>query len=93
MTIAILAGVAVGLIGFIPYAVAGDRLRKNPASATAVQAVTLIAGFVASFAILAVGAVLCIAFFRDLALPFAIAEVAALLVAAAAFGAKKLVRK
>ena len=53
----------------------------------------MLLGVLGSFVLLAAAVVVCIVFFRDLVFPFVLAEVAALTVAAIAFGVSRMIRR
>ena len=90
MVAAILVGVLAGVVGFAPYLIAGRLIRRSAKAGGAGQAITLIGAFVLSFAVLAIAVVICVNISRDMALPFALAEVGTLLVATAIFGLRRL---
>lgn len=93
MVAAILLGILVGVCAFCPL-VAGMRLaRKATPSSNIGHAGGLLLGVLGSFIILAVAVIICIAAFRDAALPFVLAEAGALVVAAVVFGIVRIVRR
>lgn len=91
MLVAILVGVIVGALSFVPLMKGMDLARKATPTSNFGHAGALLLGVLISFVILAVAVVLCIVFFRDLVLPFALAEVGALIVAAVAFGISRMI--
>ena len=93
MLVAILVGVIVGALAFVPLIKGMDLARNATPTSNFGHAGALLLGVLVSFVILAVAVVLCIVFFRDLVLPFALAEVGALIVAAVAFGVSRMIRR
>lgn len=93
MLAAILVGVIVGAIAFAPLIKGMDLARKATPTSNFGHAGALLLGVLVSFVILAAAVVVCIAFFRDLVLPFALAEVGALIAAATAFGVSRMIRR
>lgn len=93
MFVAVLVGIVVGLGAFAPL-VAGMNLARNATPTSNLgHAGALLLGVLGSFAILAVAVVACIVLFRDFVLPFVLAEVGALIVAAIVFGVSKMIRR
>ena len=93
MAIAILLGAVLGVVGFIPLFI-GLRLTKHVTATSNFGYMSiLIISLVVSFVLLFVFAILCAMFFRDVALPFALAEAVGLSVCAIVFGVKRMVRK
>ena len=93
MAIAILLGAVLGVVGFIPLFIGLRLTRHVTATSNFGYMSILIISLVVSFVLLFVFAILCVAFFRDVALPFALAEAVGLSVAAIAFGLRRMVRK
>ena len=79
MAAAIVVGALFGIAGFLPL-VAGLRMTRRVTDTS-------------NLGHAGAAAIACVALARDLVLPFVLAEVAALCIAAVAFGFSKLVRK
>ena len=91
--VAIAAGIVVGVAAFAPLVFGMNLARNATPTSNFGHAGALLLGVLGSFVILAVAVVLCIVFFRDLVLPFVLAEVAALTVAAIVFGVSRMIRR
>lgn len=93
MFVAILLGIVVGVLGFLPL-VAGLRLtRQANAGSNMVSMSMLLLGVLVSMLVLALPLIIVVLNFRDLVFPFVLAEAIALVVAAIVYGVVKLVRK
>ena len=93
MVVAIVAGLCVGVLSFMPL-VFGLRMARNASPTSNLgHAGALLLGVLLSFVILAVCLVVCLVAFRDVAVPFAVAEAGALIVFAVVYGFKVMVRK
>ena len=90
---AILIGAAVGVAGFTPLVYGMNKARMATPTSNFGHAGSLLLGVLLSFVALAVATVLCVMFFRDLAVPFVLAEAVGLIAAAVAFGVTKQLRK
>ena len=90
---AIVAGALVGVAGFYPLVFGMNKARMATPTSNLGHAGALLLGVLLSFLVLAVAVVICIAAFRDYVLPFVLAEVGALIVAAIAFGVSKMIRR
>ena len=90
---AVLVGIVIGVISFVPLVFGMNKARMATPTSNLGHAGALLLGVLLSFVILAVAVVLCIVFFRDLVLPFVLAEVAALIVAAIAFGVSRMINR
>ncbi len=90
---AIVLGALAGIGGFIPLAWSLRLARRVTDTSNLSHAGSLLLGVLISVIVIFVAAILCIVFARDLVLPFVIAEVLALSVAAIAFGLSSIVRK
>lgn len=86
MVIAIILGVIAGIAGFAPLVVALARTKHNPKTGNFAPMAKLLIGLVVSFAILAICAVLYVAFDKPNALPFVLAEALTLCIIAIAYG-------
>lgn len=93
MVVAIVLGAVAGFVGFLPL-FAGLRLTKQVTETSNLGHMgALLLSVFASFIILFASTIGCIFIARDLLLPFALAEVAALSVTAICFGVTRLIRK
>lgn len=93
MFVAILLGIVVGVLGFLPL-VGGLRLtRQANAGSNMVSMSMLLLGVIVSMLVLAIPLIIVVLNFRDLIFPFVLAEAIALVVAAIVYGVVKLVRK
>ena len=90
---AIVVGIVVGVAAFVPLVWGMNKARKATSTSNLGHAGALLLGVLGSFVILAAAVVVCIVAFRDVVLPFVLAEVAALSVAAVLFGVSTLVRR
>ena len=86
-------GALAGLVGFLPLLFGLRMTRKTVSAGVAGSMMVLFVALLASFVILVMTAVVCIAFDRGLALPFVGAEVIALSAVAIAYGVRTVVRK
>ena len=93
MIVAIVMGAVVGLAGFAPLVFGMNKARMATPTSNLGHAGSLLLGVLLSFVVLAVPMVACIVAFRDYVLPFVLAEVAALVVAAVAFGVSRMIRR
>ena len=91
--VAVLLGIVVGIVGFAPLVYGMNLARKATPTSNFGHAGALLLGVLVSFVVLAASVVVCIALFRELTLPFVLAEVGALVVAAVAFGITRMVRR
>lgn len=93
MAAAIVLGALFGVAGFLPL-VAGLRMTRRVTDTSNLgHAGALLLGVLVSVIVIFAAAIACVVLARDLVLPFVLAEVAALCIAAVAFGFSKLVRK
>lgn len=93
MVLAIVLGVLSGVLGFLPL-VAGLVLAKKATSTSNLgHAGALLLGVLFSFVILVAALFACAGIARDVLLPFALAEIGVLVIAAIGFGVYRLVRK
>ncbi len=93
MVAAIVLGALSGVLGFLPL-FGGLRLARRVTETSNLGHMgLLLLSVLASFLILFVTLIVCVVTARDLVLPFALAEVLALIVVAIGFGVVKLVRK
>ena len=93
MVLAIIAGIVVGALAFAPLVAGMNLARRATPTSNFGHAGALLLGVLGSFAVLAVAVVVCIAAFRSLVLPFVLAEVGALIVAAIVFGVSRMIRR
>lgn len=93
MFVAILLGIVVGVLGFLPL-IGGLRLtRKANAGNNMVSMSMLLLGLLVSMLVLALPLIIVVLNWRDLVFPFVLAEAIALVVTAIVYGVVKLVRK
>ena len=90
---AIVVGIAVGAACFAPLVFGMNLARKATPTSNFGHAGSLLLGVLVSFVVLGGAMLLCVAFFRDVAISFVLAEAAGLAAAAVAFGISKNVRK
>lgn len=90
---AIAVGIIVGVVAFCPLVWGMNKARKATPTSNLGHAGALLLGVLGSFVILAAAVIVCIAAFRDVVVPFVLAEVVALSVAAVVFGVSTLVRR
>lgn len=93
MVVAIILGLIVGAVGFLPLIGGANLARKATPTSNFGHAGALLLGVFGSFAIIVVPMIVCIAFFRDVAVPMVLAEAAALIVVAVVYGIMRMVRK
>lgn len=86
MVAAILAGIAIALVGFMPYAVVMKRSRKMMAEGSLNGVKWLLITFFISFAVLLIAVIVCSKVAHDVVLYFAIAEILAFIVVVIAYG-------
>ena len=86
MVIAIVLGVVIAIVGFLPYAFATTRARKMSSGDTMGHLKWLLVTFFISFAILVIALVVCTKVAHDVALAFAAAEILTFIVAIIALG-------
>ena len=93
MLVAIVLGIVVGALAFLPLIGGMNLARKATPTSNVGHAGGLLLGVLGSFAILAVAVVVCIVAFRPYVLAFTLAEVGALTVAAIVFGVSRMIRR
>lgn len=93
MAAAIVLGALSGLVGFLPLLGSLRMTKRVTKTSNLGHMGALLLGVLVSFLLLFGAALACIIAARDLALPFALAEVLALIAVAIGFGVVKLVRK
>ena len=93
MFVAIVVGIVVGVGCFAPLIFGMNKARMATPTSNFGHAGSLLLGVLISFVVLAVATVVCVKFFRDLTVPFAMAEAGGLIVAAIVFGVMKQLRK
>lgn len=93
MIVAILLGICAGAVGFMPL-LGGLLLTKRSRHAGVGSSMfLLVVGLLVSFAFLVGCAFICVSIDRPNALPFVLAEVIALSVAAISYGVWSIIRK
>ena len=90
---AILIGALVGVACFAPLVFGMNKARSASPTSNLGHAGSLLLGVLISFVILGGAMVVCALFFRDVAIPFVLAEAAGLAATAVAFGISKNLRK
>ena len=93
MAVAIVLGVLAGIVGFLPLFGSLQLAKRATKTSNLGHMGSLLLGVLVSFLLLFGAALACILLARDLALPFTLAEVLALIVVAIGFGIMRLVRK
>ena len=93
MAVAIVLGALSGAAGFLPLYGSLQLAKRVTRTSNIGHMGALLLGVLVSFVILFCTAIACVLLARDLALPFLLAEVLALIVVAIGFGVAKLVRK
>ena len=93
MFVAVLIGIVVGVAGFYPLVFGMNKARMATPTSRLGHAGSLLLGVLISFVFLGVAMVVCALFFRDVAVPFVLAEAAGIAVAAVAFGISKNLRR
>lgn len=93
MAIAIVVGALAGIAGFAPLFAGLRMTRRVTDTSNLGHAGALLLGVLISVAVLFVSAIACALLARDMVLPFVLAEVVTLSVAAIGFGVSTLVRK
>ena len=93
MVIAIVLGLACGVIGFLPLTLGLKLARQATPTSNFGHAGSLLLGVLLSFLLLAGGVFACIFLARDLALPFVLAEAAGLVFFALGYGIYKRLHK
>lgn len=86
MAVAIVAGIIVAILGFLPYAFMIKRSRKMMAEGSLSGLKWLLLTFAASFAILLIALIACAKLAHDVAIYFAIAMILTFIVVVIAFG-------
>lgn len=93
MVTAIVLGALAGFVGFLPLFF-GLRMTRRVTDTSNIGSMgALLLGVLASFVLLFGTAIVCVMVARDLVLPFVLAEVVVLSVAAIGFGIGKFLRK
>ncbi len=93
MAVAIALGVLSGIAGFLPLYGSLQLAKRATKTSNLGHMGSLLLGLLVSFLLLFGTALSCILIARDATLPFVLAEVLALIVAAIGFGVMRLVRK
>lgn len=93
MAVAIVLGALSGIVGFLPLFGSLQLAKRATKTSNLGHMGSLLLGALVSFLLLFATAFACILLARDFALPFALAEVLALIVVAIGFGVMRLVRK
>ena len=93
MFVAIVVGIVIGVGCFAPLIYGMNKARMATPTSNFGHAGSLLLGVLISFVVLALATVACVVLFRDLAVPFTVAEAAGLIVAAVVFGVTKQLKK
>lgn len=93
MVFAVLAGLIVGVVGFAPLIFGMNKARNATATSNLGHAGSLLLGVLLSFVVLGAAMIICALCFREVAIPFVLAEAAGLAATAVAFGISKNLRK
>lgn len=93
MVAAVIIGVVVGFLGFMPLIAGLNLARKATATSNLGEAGGLLLGVLGSFSVIIVPAIICIVVARDMTVPMVLAEAATLVVTAAAYGVMRLVKR
>ena len=93
MFVAIIVGIIVGVACFAPLVYGMNKARMATPTSNLGHAGSLLLGVLLSFVVLAVATVICVKFFRDLAVPFVLSEAGGLVAAAMVFGVNKQLRR
>ena len=93
MFVAILVGIMVGVGCFAPLVFGMNKARMATPTSNFGHAGSLLLGVLISFVLLGIATVICVKFFRDLAVPFVLAEAGGLIAAAVVFGVNKQLRR
>ncbi len=88
MVLAIILGAISGFVGFLPLVFALERTKHNPKTGNFAPMAKLLIGLFASFAILVICAIVCVAVDKPDILPFVLAEALALCASAIVFGVR-----
>ncbi len=93
MFVAILVGLVVGVGSFLPLIFGMNKARMVTPTSNLGHAGSLLLGVLLSFIVLGASMVICVLCFRDVAIPFVLAEAAGLVATAIAFGISRHFRK
>ncbi len=93
MFVAIVVGIVIGVACFAPLVYGMNKARMATPTSNFGHAGSLLLGVLLSFVALGVATVVCVMFFRDLAVPFVLAEAGGLIAAAVVFGVNKQLRR
>lgn len=93
MVLAIVLGALCGIGGFLPLLLALRLAKRATPTSNLGHAGALLLGVLLSFVILVAGLFICAGVARDVLVPFSLAEIGVLVVAAIGFGVYRLVRK
>ena len=93
MVVAIVVGLVVGVGSFAPLIFGMNKARVATPTSNLGHAGSLLLGVLLSFIILGGAMIVCALFFRDVAIPFVLAEAGGIAAAAVAFGISKNLRK
>ncbi len=93
MFVAILIGIVVGVGSFGPLVFGMNKARMATPTSNLGHAGSLLLGVLLSLVILAASVIVCVMVARDFAVPFTLGAAGGLVVAAAAFGISKNMRK
>ena len=93
MFAAIVIGLVVGVASFAPLIFGMNKARMASPTSNLGHAGSLLLGVLLSFIVLGGAMVICALWFRDVAIPFVLAEAGGIVIAAVAFGISKNVRR
>ena len=93
MFVAIVIGLAVGVAAFAPLIFGMNKARMASPTSNLGHAGSLLLGVLLSFIVLGAAMIICALQFRDVAVPFVLAEACGLAVSAVAFGISKNLRR
>lgn len=85
MLIAVIAGIAAGIVGFMPLFVSLRMARRSASLSAMSTGLYGLAGVFVSLIIVAVALIVCAVAARDQVLPFGVAEIVALIVSTSAY--------
>lgn len=93
MVLAIVLGVIVGFLGFLPLFGGLQLVKRTTSTSNLGPAGASLLGVFGSFLVLAAALVVCILVARDMVLPFTLSVVVSLVVSTIGYGAYKTFRK
>ena len=93
MFVAIVIGLVVGVASFGPLIFGMNKARMASPTSNLGHAGSLLLGVLLSFIVLGVAMAVCALWFRDVAIPFVLAEACGLVISAVVFGISKNLRR